>query len=104
MDRSSFGRETIEGRARYDIIRSFYQSSLFAGVDPAFALLDILITPAEEVSASPEQYTPIAIAARLYKDTERRDLINTILTTSSFKPLVQFVKTNGIVPDDENEI
>jgi Transposase IS66 family len=34
MDRSSFGRETIEGRARYDIIRSFWQSCVAAGVDP----------------------------------------------------------------------
>ena len=104
MDRSSFGRETIEGRARYDIIRSFYQSSLFAGVDPVFALLDVLITPAEQVSASPEKYTPIAIAARLHKDPERQALINTILTTSSFEPLVKFVQTNGTMHLDENEI
>lgn len=104
MDRSSFGRETIEGRARYDIIRSFYQSSLFAGVDPAFAFLDVLITPAELVSASPEKYTPIAIAARLHKDPERLALINTILTTASFEPLVKFVQTKGTMHLDENEI
>lgn len=104
MDRSSFGRETIEGRARYDIIRSFYQSSLFAGVDPAFALLDVLITPAEQVSASPEKFTPLAIAARLHKDPKRQALINTILTTSSFKPLVEYIQTKGTVPVDENEI
>ena len=50
------------------------------------------------------KYTPLAIAARLHKDPERLALINTILTTSSFEPLVKFVQTKGTMHLDENEI
>lgn len=104
MDRSSFGRETIEGRARYDIIRSFYQSALFAGIDPTFALLEVLITSPEIVAASPEKYTPQAIAARLKIDPERCTLLDTILTTSKFAPLVTFRKSDPNVPIADDDV
>ena len=104
MDRSSFGRETIEGRARYDVIRSFYQSSLCTGIDPAFALLEVLITPSEIVSASPKKYTPQAISLRLKNDPERMALLNTILTTAKFSPLIKYIKTDPNGPVEDNPI
>jgi hypothetical protein len=88
MDRSSFGRETIEGRARYDLIRFLYQTALFAKIGPAVALIDVFITHPAVVSASSETYTPQAISKLLQKDPERCELIETILTTPKFAPLV----------------
>ena len=103
MDSSSFGRETIEGRARYDVIRSFFQSSLCADIDPAFSLLEILVTPSELVSAAPKNYTPQAIARRLKNDPERMALLNTILTTSELSPLIKYVKTDPNGPMEDNQ-
>ena len=90
MDRSSFGRETVEGRARYDIIRSFWQSCVAAGVDPAVALLDILLTHNETVEASPSNFTPQAIAARLQTDSARCARLDKILYAASPGELVTY--------------
>jgi Transposase IS66 family len=102
MDRSSFGRETVEGRARYDIIRSFWQTCVAAGVDPTFALLDVLHSPPETVESSPSSFTPHAIAARLKTDTERCTLLDRILTTSCPGDLVKYKLHDPRMPSSKS--
>ena len=104
MDRSSFGRETIEGRARYDIIRSFWQTCVFAKVDPAIALLEILITPENKVSENPEQYIPQNIALRLRKDTQRAALVEKILKTSDLRELVTYKTLDPNMPVNDEDV
>lgn len=101
MDRSSFGRETVEGRARYDIIRSFWQSSVAAGVDPTVALLDILVSNPETVEASPSNFTPQAIASRLRTDSTQRARLNKILYAASPGELVTYKLHDPNVPNPE---
>ena len=102
MDRSSFGRETVEGRARYDIIRSFWQSCVAAGVDPTYALLDVLLTDPSKVAASPDQYTPQSIAKRLKNDAERCLLLDKVLHATDLGTLVSYKLHDPNVPlDDE---
>jgi hypothetical protein len=99
MDRSSFGRESIEGRARYDIIRSFWQSCVAAGVDPTFALLEVLHSQPAAVESNPSSFTPHAIAARLKENEKRAMLLDRILTTSSLGDLVKYKIHDPNLPD-----
>ena len=104
MDRSSFGRETIEGRARYDIIRSFWQTCVSAGIDPTFALIDILITPHEKVLEKPELYIPQQIAERHKADAKHVELIDKILHSRDLSSLVSYKLYDPNMPvDDEDE-
>jgi Transposase IS66 family len=101
MDRSSFGRETVEGRARYDIIRSFWQTSVAAGVDPTFALLDVLHSDPQSVESDPSSFTPHAIASRLKTDAKRCTLLDKILTTSCPGDLVKYKLHDPNMPKSE---
>ena len=103
MDRSSFGRETIEGRARYDIVRSFWQTCVSARINPVFALIDVLIAPEKEVLANPEQYIPQAILKRHKSDPERQSLIDKILHTKDFVSLVSYKLRDPGMPLDDND-
>jgi len=102
MDRSSFGRETVEGRARYDIIRSFWQTCVAAGVDPTFALLDVMLTPPETVASSPANYIPSAIAHRLKTNEERRNHLHKIYNCSNLADLVTYKLLDPNVPQAAN--
>jgi hypothetical protein len=102
MDRSSFGRETVEGRARYDIIRSFWQSCVAAGVDPTYALLDVLLTDPSRVAALPGQYTPQSIAKRLEKDPDRCLLLDKVLHATDLGTLVSYKLHDPNVPFDDD--
>ena len=102
MDRSSFGRETVEGRARYDIIRSFWQSCVSAGVDPTYALLDVLLTDSSEVEASAERYTPQSIAKRLKIDSERCVLLDKVLHATDLGTLVSYKLHDPNVPFEDD--
>lgn len=60
-DNSSFGRATLEGRARYDIARSAVATCTFADIDPRVFICFILMAEKEAVGANPEHYTPQAL-------------------------------------------
>jgi hypothetical protein len=102
MDRSSFGRETIEGRARYDIIRSYWQTCVSAGVDPTFALLEVLVTPQKTVLKNPENYIPQSIVQRHAANPERVDLLNRILHAKDFSSLIKYKIHDPNMPLDED--
>lgn len=102
MDRSSFGRESIEGRARYDIIRSFWQSCVAARVDPTFAILDVLLTQPESVRSSASFYTPQAIAARLSENPNRALHLDRILTSSCPGDLITYTLHDPNMPTSDD--
>jgi hypothetical protein len=98
MDRSSFGRETIEGRARYDIIRSFWQTCVFAKIDPTIALLEVLITPEATVAKNAKDYLPSRLAVRVRQDKERAALLEKIMRTSDLAELISYKLLDPNVP------
>ena len=104
MDRSSFGRETIEGRVRYDIVRSFWQSCVAAQVDPTFALLEVMLTKPSEVSSRPADFTPQAIAKRLASDRERCAHLDRVLNTSNLASLVTYKVYDPNMPREVDEL
>jgi hypothetical protein len=57
---NSMFRATLEGRCCFDILRTLCQTANVAGAAVNEYLLSILKTPAEEIQAHPEKYTPYA--------------------------------------------
>ena len=60
-DNSSFGRDTLEGRARFDLIRSAIASCSTAKVPERTYLAMVLMAKPEAVTKSPQYYTPHAM-------------------------------------------
>ena len=58
---SSYFRDSLEGRARFDILRSLHQTCVSAGIPLATYLLHILLTPDLEFQQKPENFTPRAV-------------------------------------------
>ena len=54
----------FEGRAVLDVVRTIVQTAVAAGAAPHRYLCDILQTPADEIEAHPERYTPTAWAKK----------------------------------------
>lgn len=71
IEKSSMFRQSVEGRVVLDILRTIAQTAVAAGATPHEYLVDVLKTPASEVEAHPELYTPAAWAKR--KQQERAE-------------------------------
>ena len=76
---SSYFRDTMEGRARFDILRTLYQTCTCANVSFSEYLLHILMTPKLELERTPEKYTPLAVKELLESKPEVKSKLETIL-------------------------
>lgn len=67
---SSYFRDTIEGRARFDILRSLCQTC--AGIELSFAsyLMHLLLADPKQVNESPKRYTPLSVKQHFIKNPE----------------------------------
>ncbi len=64
IEKSSMFRQTIEGRAVLDILRTILQTAVAAGVPAQEYLVDVMRADPDEVAEQPERYTPLAWLAR----------------------------------------
>ncbi|MBN1608592.1 MAG: transposase [Polyangiaceae bacterium] len=64
IEKSSMFRQSIEGRAVLDILRTILQTAVAAGAGPHEYLVDVLKAAPEDIEAHPEHYTPAAWAKR----------------------------------------
>jgi hypothetical protein len=62
IEKSSMFRQSIEGRAVLDVLRTILQTAVAAGVGPHEYLVNILKADPEDIEARPERYTPAAWA------------------------------------------
>ena len=76
---SSYFRETMEGRARFDILRTFYQTCTCANIPFSHYLLHILMTPDLDLEREPEKYTPLAVKQLLDANPDLKSKLDTIL-------------------------
>ena len=60
-DNSSFGRATVEGRARYDIARSALATCGLASVEPRVFITFIMMADKDAIKAHPAYYHPRAL-------------------------------------------
>jgi hypothetical protein len=58
---SSYFRDSLEGRARFDILRSLHQTCVSAGIPLSIYLLHLLLTPDLAIQQNPENFTPRAV-------------------------------------------
>ena len=67
---SSYFRDTIEGRARFDILRSLCQTC--AGIELSFAsyLMHLLLADPKQINESPKRYTPLSVKQHFIKNPE----------------------------------
>jgi hypothetical protein len=72
------------------ILRSYYQTCLYAQINPNIAILDVLLTPKDVIESSPQNFTPYAIQKRLEDDKERFNLLNKVLTEQKLSSLAQY--------------
>lgn len=61
-------RNTIEGRAALDIVRSLIQTSAASNVNATRYIDWVLRTPEEKISAHPERYTPYAFRQNILEN------------------------------------
>ena len=64
-DNSSFGRASVEGRARYDVARSALATCGLAGVEPRIYITFIMMADATQISEHPAHYYPRAFLSWL---------------------------------------
>jgi hypothetical protein len=76
---SSYFRDTMEGRARFDILRTIYQTCTCTNIPFAHFLLYILMTPNTETEKNPEKFTPLAVKKILESNPELKSKLDTIL-------------------------
>jgi Transposase IS66 family len=76
---SSYFRDTMEGRARFDILRTIYQTCTSAGIPFAHYLIHILMAPNPEIEKNPEKFTPLAVKKLLELKPELKSKLDTIL-------------------------
>lgn len=76
---SSYFRDTIEGRARFDILKTLHQTCSAAGIPFAHYLVHILITPPHIIAHDPESFLPLAVKKKLFDDTELLKKYQTLL-------------------------
>lgn len=77
---SSYFRDSLEGRARFDILRSLHQTCVAAGVPLAHYLLHILLAPDLDIQRNPENFTPHAVKKSLAARPNLKAKIERILT------------------------
>ena len=78
---SSYFRDTIEGRARFDVLRSLHQTCVCAQIPFGVYLLFLLKTDPKLVQMQPSKYTPLAVKEFLKKDPiEEKDLLSALLS------------------------
>ena len=77
---SSYFRDSLEGRARFDILRSLHQTCVAAGVPLAHYLLHILLAPELDIQRNPENFTPHAVKKSLAARPNLKAKIERILT------------------------
>ena len=68
MQGSSYFRDTAEGRARFDILRTMHQTCVCAGVSFGLYLLYILMQSDLDIQRNPENFTPLAVKNRFDAD------------------------------------
>jgi Transposase IS66 family len=76
---SSYFRDTMEGRARFDILRTIYQTCTCAGIPFAHYLLYVLMTPNTEMETQPQDFTPLAVKKLLESKPDLKSKLDTIL-------------------------
>ena len=78
---SSYFRDTIEGRARLDVLRSLHQTCVCAQIPFGVYLLFLLKTDPKLVQMQPSKYTPLAVKEFLKKDPiEEKNLLSALLS------------------------
>jgi hypothetical protein len=77
---SSYFRDTMEGRARFDILRTLYQTCACANIPFSHFMMYILISPQIEVEKHPAKFTPLAVKELLESSPELKIKLDTILT------------------------
>ena len=81
MQGSSYFRDTIEGRARFDILRSLHQTCVCAQIPFGVYLLFILKTDPKLVQLNSAEYTPLAVKNYLKKNPiEEKNLLSALLS------------------------
>ena len=76
---SSYFRDTLEGRARFDILRTIYQTC--AAIDLSFShyLLHIFLQPKLDIERHPQNFTPQAVKKALAESENLSKKLNKIL-------------------------
>ena len=78
---SSYFRDTIEGRARFDILRSLHQTCVCAKISFGVYLLFLLKTDSKLVQLKPADYTPLAVKEFLKRNpSEEKTLLSALLS------------------------
>ena len=78
---SSYFRDTIEGRARFDVLRSLHQTCVCAQIPFGVYLLFLLKTDPKLIQMKPSEYTPLAVKMYLKKDPiEEKNLLSALLS------------------------
>lgn len=78
---SSYFRDTIEGRARFDVLRSLHQTCVCAKISFGVYLLFLLKTDPKLVKMNPADYTPLAVKEFLKKNpNEEKTLLSALLS------------------------
>ena len=76
---SSYFRDTLEGRARFDILRTIYQTCSSANVPFSQYLLYILMQPKIELERNPTAFTPYAFKKALQENPNLQAKLDRIL-------------------------
>jgi hypothetical protein len=77
---SSYFRDSLEGRARFDILRSLHQTCVSAGIPLSSYLLHLLLTPGLVIQQNPENFTPRAVKKLLAEKPTLKTKLERILT------------------------
>ena len=77
---SSYFRDSLEGRARFDILRSIHQTCVSAGIPLATYLLHILLIPDLDLQQNPENFTPRAVKKVLAEKPTLKSKLERIIT------------------------
>lgn len=77
---SSYFRDTIEGRARFDILRSLHQTCVCAKIPFSVYLLYLLKTDPKLIQLRPSEFTPLAVKTYLSNNPiEEKNLLSALL-------------------------
>ena len=78
---SSYFRDTIEGRARFDVLRSLHQTCVCAQIPFGVYLLFLLKTDPKLIQMKPFEYTPLAVKMHLKNNpVEEKNLLSALLS------------------------
>jgi hypothetical protein len=99
-DSSSFGRDAVEGRARYDILRSLVATSIATGAPVGSYFLFLHLADLDDIKSRPHAFTPHAYAQclRTYP-TIPDDKLDGLLLLA--KKSVEYLKPNNATPSQE---